>query len=90
MQIAMDSAKHKKAECRWSMSSRCCSTWHLVPSMVLGNEWKQTRSGDAGEGSELGPATAFPDFSMIPIMHPGKGGKFEFQFRLNSYPDLQQ
>ena len=48
----------------------------------------QVYTGDAGEESELGPATAsleattaFPDFSMIPIMHPGKGGKFEFQFR---------
>ena len=44
-------------------------------------------TGDAGEGSELGLVTAspdvtvaFPDFSMIPIMPPGKGGKFEFQF----------
>ena len=59
-----------------------------------GSKEKQTHSdrgreaGDAGEGSELGPMTAspdvtvaFPEFSMIPIMNPEKGGKFEFQFR---------
>ena len=45
-------------------------------------EQRWMQPGGAGEGSELGPATAsqdvtaaFPDFSMIPIMHPGKGAK---------------